>query len=183
MSSAEHANDLLEGMLSGMVGDQAANAIRGAFRAMEIAEDEIKRAYPRREDEPPEIFLQMLPPPCLRGRPEWLLRAHYRELASRRGTPLSNGTLAETVVAFHMASLKAPMRSDYALAYVWASHQLLDYLDPDEIPEILRHFISREDALRTWGAPSTPDAIEERIDEARKGVSKIRAAAVREARL
>ncbi len=83
----------------------------GAFRLMEIAEEEIARVGDR-----DGFFLVLTPPPGFSMLDERLYRSHARELADRvaSGGDTTEGTDAEVLAAYLRASLDAPLTSTAA---------------------------------------------------------------------
>lgn len=150
--------------------------VMGAFAIMEIAEEELARTWPGKVGEPEDAFLAVKPPTALSDHPDWLIRAHIRELC-QRGGDFGGGTLAEAVLVFERTSLAAPLRRDAALAYAATLRRLIDMLDEDERPDA--EALTNEEARAVWGLPSHPDAIEEYIEDARRVGAIARADEVR----
>ncbi len=89
------------------------NVIGRAFALMEIAEEELARAFPARVGEPIGIFRLLVSIGEMRNLGDDVYRAHARELIDRArgGTPLKDLlplTKAEMLVGLYLASLAAP---------------------------------------------------------------------------
>lgn len=97
-------------------------AIRAAFGAMSIAEDEIASAFPCRADEPKGLFLALALPDVMKHMTLDLYRAHARELVdrARTGEDLALATRAEVLAGLYGASARAPLRRE-----AWAIYRRL----------------------------------------------------------
>jgi len=99
-----------------------------AFADMGIAEEVLDEAGARNPGN--DCFRQLQRPEMLRGKPEWLFRAHCRELVDRyqAGRPMEPGTWAEVAVAMSTTSLAAPLNSHGAfIAWRAMSYCSLDH--------------------------------------------------------
>lgn len=108
------------GLLARVLPEGSVRQIGRLFDLMKIAEEEIlaaKRACPRKAKTIDTAF-RYAQPFALVGYGDELYRAHVREIISRlkMGEPLSPGTDAEVLVAFSLASLQAPLASEFAHA-------------------------------------------------------------------
>jgi hypothetical protein len=90
------------------------SSIRRTFDLMEIAEEEIAAAKARAPEEARarlhRAFAVLAPGGALAGYPDFVYRAHARELLGRvqRGEDTRPGTAAEAMIAISRASLVAP---------------------------------------------------------------------------
>lgn len=157
--------------LATLLPEGAGSRIRSIFDAMEIAEEEIAAAGDR-----PGLFLALAPPPGLSGRPDWLVRAHMRELCQRpAGEDLDRGTLVEALLVLEGTTLRHPVHADVSLTYCRTARRVMELLGddaPDGFPNV-----TVEEATRVWGTQSTPDALDEWEQEARRKGGAIRVAA------
>lgn len=90
--------------------------IQRCFEAMGVAEDALAKVK-----HPPEgAFLALTPPEGMLSMRQEVYRSHVEELAERMcsGKSLSRPTESEMLVTLHMATLKAPLKSGPALAYI-----------------------------------------------------------------
>lgn len=92
------------------------NRIGRAFALMEIAEEELARAFPARVGEPPGIFRMLASSGAMSTLGDDVYRAHARELIDRArgGSPLKvllPLTKAEMMMGFHLSSLDAPLNA------------------------------------------------------------------------
>lgn len=100
------------------MGSGAAAAVGRTFDMMAVAEEVILEAGLKKGDRAWGVFWQLYPGPLSRFSDE-LYRGHCRDLVARAiaSEDLRPGTDAEVCMALHDASLRAPLRGSYVLAY------------------------------------------------------------------
>lgn len=128
----------IDSILFSYTGGPLAPRIASTFNAMEWAEVEIAAAklrHPDKTDIIHDTFKHLCPSPILHPRNEFTYRAHAREIIERviNGEDLAPATDAELCCVFCEGSLKAPLQSDYVLAY----EQLMKHVASDlELPDM-----------------------------------------------
>lgn len=102
-------------------GSEAALRVRAALSQMEVAEEELRRAFRSKDREPEGLFLRLHPRAEFRfwSRSAMVYRAHARELCrrARAGADLSPATDAECLLALSDMSLRCPLNSTGTALY------------------------------------------------------------------
>jgi hypothetical protein len=132
-----HKNTDLFDAARDVLGAPVFNAIEGAFRRMEHAEEEIaaaKRRFPEHAERIHRSFLLLCPSDVLMSAAETLYRLHCRELLERvaGGADTRAATKAELVALLADLSLDAPLDRSATLLY-W---QTFSALMPDDAAKL-----------------------------------------------
>ena len=115
----------LESQLEELLGSSTMGVISGAFRRMEIAEDEIaaaKTRWPLQAHGLHQAFRILVPSSLIQELSDDVYRSHCRQLLERVAAGASERDLdaptrAELCGAFAALSLAAPLSHDYTAAY------------------------------------------------------------------
>ena len=89
------------------------------FENMTVAEEELAKLFPSKDDEPAGVFMAACPREAIRGAPEHLYRAYVREQAERLrdGEPIDTATTAEVARFLSDLSLVRQLSRDEQAAY------------------------------------------------------------------